>query len=240
MAIDLMVHSPGGQADAAERIISLARSYSGDNFEVIVPSYAKSAATIIALGADAVVMSDSSELGPIDPQLIITGPQGSTRRAAASFVEHRDELLQRIKNGVQTQEPIHGYMQMLQQVDGPFVKDCERAINLSKEMARKWLRSHMMKGKSASEVDRAVDEFSDPTKTLSHGRMIDYRQARSVGIEVKYIPNDSDIWETILELLFRSTNFLNMEASRIKLYECSTVSLKADAVIRAMPFRQRD
>jgi hypothetical protein len=45
------------------------------------------------------------------------------------------------------------------------------------------------------------------------------------------------LWEAILEILFRSPNFLNMEASRIKLYESATVSLKTDAVIRAMPVR---
>jgi ClpP class serine protease len=236
--IDLLIHSPGGQADAAERIINMARSYSGNDFRVVVPSYAKSAATIIGLGADTIVMSDGSELGPIDPQFILTTPQGSTRRAAASFVEHRNELLEKIRDGVQKQEPIQGYMQMLSQVDGPFVKECERAMNLSKEMAKKWLKAHMMRGKNDSEIQKAVDEFSDPTRTLSHGRMIDYKQAKSVGIEIEYIPKESELWEVILELLFRSTNFLNMEASRIKLYECATVSLKSEAVLRAVPVRQ--
>ncbi len=236
--IDLLIHSPGGQAEAAERIINLARSYSGNDFRVIVPSYAKSAATIVALGADAIVMSDGSELGPIDPQIILRGPQGETRRAAASFVEHRDELLAKIRDAIQRQEPFQGYMQMLAQVDGPFVKECERAMNLSKEIARKWLKEHMLKGKNDAEVQRAVDEFSDPSRTLSHGRMIDYRQAKSVGIEVEYIPKESDLWEEILELLFRSTSFLNMEVSRIKLYESAVVSLKTDAVIRAIPLRQ--
>ena len=36
---------------------------------VIVPDYAKSDSTLLALTADTVVMSDSSELGPIDPQI---------------------------------------------------------------------------------------------------------------------------------------------------------------------------
>ena len=143
-----------------------------------------------------------------------------------------------IKEALQRQEPIQGYMQMLAQVDGPFVKECERAMNLSKEMARKWLKAHMLRGKNDAEVQRAVDEFSDPSRTLSHGRMIDYEQARSGGIEVEYIPKESDLWEAILELLFRSTNFLNMEASRIKLYESALVSLKSDAVLRAVSFRQ--
>ncbi len=37
---------------------------------IIVPDYAKSAGTLMVLGPDSVVMSDTSELGPIDPQII--------------------------------------------------------------------------------------------------------------------------------------------------------------------------
>lgn len=37
---------------------------------VVVPDFAKSAGTLMALGSDAVVMSDTSELGPIDPQIV--------------------------------------------------------------------------------------------------------------------------------------------------------------------------
>ena len=38
-----------------------------DTFSVLVPYKARSAATMIALGADEIVMSDLSELSPIDP-----------------------------------------------------------------------------------------------------------------------------------------------------------------------------
>ncbi len=236
--IDLVIHSPGGSAEAAERIIYLARRYSDDDFRAVVPSFAKSAATIIALGADQVVMSDGSELGPIDPQLIIPNPQGQpVRRAAASFVEHRDELLVKVKEAIQQQEPPHAYLQMVQQVDGPFVKECERVINLSKEMAKKWLKQYMMAGSNDAAIQNPVGAFSDPKRTLSHGRMIDYKQAEEAGIKVEHIPKHSELWEMFLELLFRSTQFLSMEVSRIKLYETANVTLKTDVVVRAFPVR---
>lgn len=183
-------------------------------------------------------MSDGSELGPIDPQLIIPNPQGQpVRRAAASFVEHRDELLVRVKEAMQKQEPPHAYLQMIQQVDGPFVKECERAINLSKEMARKWLKQHMMAGSNDATVQIALDAFSDPKHTLSHARMIDYQQAKAAGIKVEYVPKDNELWEMFLELLFRSTQFLSMDASRIKLYETANVSLAGNVALRAVPVR---
>ena len=69
--IDLMLHTPGGDVDAAEKLITLVRSTTGEEgqLRVIVPDYAKSAGTLMALGANTIVMSNSSELGPIDPQV---------------------------------------------------------------------------------------------------------------------------------------------------------------------------
>ncbi len=61
--IDLLLHSPGGNIDAAEKLITLIRKRAGmAPVRVIIPDYAKSAATLIALGADTILMSDSSEL----------------------------------------------------------------------------------------------------------------------------------------------------------------------------------
>ena len=44
---------------------------------VIVPDYAKSAGTLMALGADRIIMSETSELGPIDPQVILADRNGN-------------------------------------------------------------------------------------------------------------------------------------------------------------------
>jgi ClpP class serine protease len=72
--INLLIHSPGGDGTIAEKIVEMCRSYlSGANqkLRVIVPNLAKSAATILALGADDILMGHVSELGPIDPQIPI-------------------------------------------------------------------------------------------------------------------------------------------------------------------------
>src|SRR5579863_5437217 len=68
--IDFLLHTGGGDIDAAEKIVSMLRAAVGKEgrFRVVVPDFAKSAGTLIALAADKILMSDSSELGPIDPQ----------------------------------------------------------------------------------------------------------------------------------------------------------------------------
>src|SRR4030065_2812573 len=64
--IDLFLYSAGGDAMAPWRLVSMIREYF-DKFSVLIPYKAHSAATMISLGADEIVMSDLSELSPIDP-----------------------------------------------------------------------------------------------------------------------------------------------------------------------------
>ena len=87
--VDLMLHSGGGDIDAAEKFITMVRDKVRNGaLRVIVPHYAKSAATLMALGADSIVMSDSSELGPIDPQVPLRDGQGAwVRYSAYSYLE---------------------------------------------------------------------------------------------------------------------------------------------------------
>lgn len=67
----LMISSPGGDGLAAERIVNTCRAYSGTNdYWAIVPGKAKSAATIVSMGASKIFMAPSSELGPVDPQIL--------------------------------------------------------------------------------------------------------------------------------------------------------------------------
>lgn len=67
----ILISSPGGFGLAAERLINVCRSYSGTkDYWAIVPSKAKSAATMFCFGASKILMSPTSEMGPVDPQLV--------------------------------------------------------------------------------------------------------------------------------------------------------------------------
>jgi hypothetical protein len=226
--LDLLIHSSGGFPDAAEKIIVVCRAYANDNFRVIVPSYAKSAATIVALGSDCIVMSDSSELGPIDPQFAFATQQGTVVRAAYSFVEERDELLDEILAAIQNGENPLGYVEMLRKVDGPFVRECERAIDLAEDMAKKWLRDYMMKGKPAKKINAAVKFFADPISTLSHGRMIGWKQAQAKGLNICHEDKDSDLWQLIWELFMRSDMFIKASPKRVKMFETARTSMNLE------------
>jgi ClpP class serine protease len=68
VGIDLVLHTPGGLVLAATQIARAIRKHKG-KVSVFVPHYAMSGGTLIALGADEVVMSPHAVLGPVDPQV---------------------------------------------------------------------------------------------------------------------------------------------------------------------------
>ncbi len=68
MPIDIIIHTPGGVALAASQIANALADHKA-NVRVIVPHYAMSGGTLIALSADEIVMDKHAVLGPVDPQL---------------------------------------------------------------------------------------------------------------------------------------------------------------------------
>jgi ClpP class serine protease len=66
--IDLVVHSPGGLVLASEQIARALHRHPA-KVTVIVPHYAMSGGTMLALSADEILMDDNAVLGPVDPQI---------------------------------------------------------------------------------------------------------------------------------------------------------------------------
>jgi ClpP class serine protease len=66
--IDLVLHTPGGLVLASEQIAYALKRHPG-KVTVIVPHYAMSGGTLLALAADEILMDPSAVLGPVDPQL---------------------------------------------------------------------------------------------------------------------------------------------------------------------------
>jgi len=90
--IDLIVHTPGGIALAATQIAFALKAHKGKT-TVMVPHYAMSGGTLIALAADEILMDPQAVLGPVDPQI---GTQKGTYAATSILMivetKTRDEI----------------------------------------------------------------------------------------------------------------------------------------------------
>jgi membrane-bound ClpP family serine protease len=65
--LHVLLASPGGDGEVAIRLVKLLQS-SCSELTIIVPDMAKSAATLMCLGADVLLMGAASDLGPVNPQ----------------------------------------------------------------------------------------------------------------------------------------------------------------------------
>lgn len=97
--LDLIIHSPGGSAESAEQIVNYLRTQFS-YIRAFVPLQAKSAATMIALGCDEIVMGLHSELGPIDPQIFIPQPGGGRYAPAHAILRDFERAKQETSRDV--------------------------------------------------------------------------------------------------------------------------------------------
>jgi ClpP class serine protease len=87
--IDLIIHSPGGLVLATEQIAHALRQHKG-KVTVMVPHYAMSGGTLIALAASEIMMDANAVLGPVDPQLQTS--DGNLPATSILRVTHQKEL----------------------------------------------------------------------------------------------------------------------------------------------------
>jgi ClpP class serine protease len=88
--IDLLLHTPGGLVLASEQIAYALRDHPA-KVTVIVPHYAMSGGTLLALAADEILMDPAAVLGPVDPQLGPLPAASILRAVQRKAVDHVDD-----------------------------------------------------------------------------------------------------------------------------------------------------
>lgn len=199
--VDLLLQTPGGDIDAAEKLISMVRNRVGfAKLRVIVPDYAKSAGTLIALGADEVVMSDSSELGPIDPQVTMVDASGNQittpiHSYLEAFREHSEALRE------DPTDPVA--MLMLKKMDPTKFKHFETVMRRARTIAEDLLKQGMFRalpaGSTISYTSTAA-ALLDPTRWPSHGQMICAEDAMQIGLTVDQRSPEDPEWQLFWQL----------------------------------------
>lgn len=165
---DLLIQTPGGNVDATEKIISLLKHRLTDGYRVIVPSWAKSAGTIIALSGNKIVLGLNSELGPIDPQY--RTPNGNIPC----------ELI-----ASDPAQP-HHIRQM-----------ADLTVQRNRQLATDLLKNGMMRGKSDKEITDLISKISTSNSYKSHGAVIDYDETQKLGLAAEYLNYDDPIWRRL-------------------------------------------
>ncbi|MBY5717067.1 hypothetical protein HFO33_10855 [Rhizobium leguminosarum] len=185
--IDLMLHTPGGDVDAAEKLITLVRSATGEQgqLRIIVPDYAKSAGTLMALGANSIVMSESSELGPIDPQVSLKDGNGhDVNHSVLTYLNAYEEAKQAFREA--PDDPANCIT--FERFDPTMVRKFNSVRNRARTFAENLLK------RRGANFSKIASELMNISTYPSHGQMIGWEAARNMGLTVEYLPLQDPTW----------------------------------------------
>lgn len=225
--VDLILNSPGGAPEIAEKIVSTLRNFYDDKLRVIVPESAKSAATIVCLGADEILMGYCSELGPIDPQMLTKDGAGNVQfRSAHAIIESIDRYVRDAHDALANQKPFHAFVRLLDfHPDLAFVEECRLAVDLAKGIAERLLAAGMLRADPAR-AKTTADTLSSAQAFLSHGRAIDHRFAHEkLGLKVTYLEPNVPLWKKVWEVHVRSHLSHYQPMGCVKIVESSRTTL---------------
>lgn len=189
--LDILLHSPGGSAEATERIVNLLRS-NFTHIRFLVPNAAYSAATMLALCGDEILMDERSTLGPIDPQIIIVTPQGQT----AAPVQDILDGFERIKRILKDDPGLLGaYLPLLQNYDLHIFEFCENAKSLARSLAKEWLEKYMLKDLSdrKDKAEFIAEKLGDHKEYLSHRRTLGIQKCKDLGLVIRDLRETPDL-----------------------------------------------
>ncbi len=195
--VDLILHSPGGSAEAAESMVEYLRKRF-DHIRVFVPVAAMSAATMLALSADEIIMGQHSQLGPIDPQFIVATPEGP-RSAPAKAILNQFELA---KQQCKDTANLPAWLPILRSYLPGLLTQCEDSRKLAITMVSSWLKRYMLAGDPESEqkADQIANWFADYEAFQSHGRRVGPDQAIEKGVKVTRLEADGELQDAVLSV----------------------------------------
>lgn len=189
--LDLILHSPGGQAEATESLVRYMRSRY-QNVRVLVPMVAMSAATMWAMASDEIVMGNHSQLGPIDPQ--ITLPVTGLQLPAGALVDQFEKAVQECADDPRR---VAGWLPTLQQYPPGLLNVCQSATELAQRLVGEWLSQYMLAG-DTQRARQVAEWLADDKTHLSHGRALRIEDLQAKGVNVSRLEDDPELQDAVL------------------------------------------
>ena len=194
----LMLHTPGGMGEAAQTIVDFLRSKFSD-IDFLVPTYAMSAGTMIALGCDRIIMGRQSQLGPTDPQLIVGNRPFSAHSIVEQFKEAQGEI-------ASNPALAHAWAPVLRSFGPALLQEARKSISYGQTLVQDWLQKYMFSGRSdPAGLANSVAAHFGGNQHGSHGRRIDRDEARQQQLEIIDLEDDQILQDEALTLYHLST-----------------------------------
>jgi hypothetical protein len=210
--IDLYIYSLGGDIMAPWRLVNLIREYC-DKFSVLIPYKAHSAATLIALGADEIVMCPLGELSPIDPSIGTPfnppHPDNPNEQKVPIGVEDVFGYINLAKDKMGIKNPsdmVRVLDKLVERIHPLAIGGIYRSHALIRLLAKNLLSLHMKGKEDGSKADKMADYLAE--KLYYHSYLISRAEAPQLGLKV--INPDSDLENLMWDLFVAYKQELNL------------------------------
>jgi len=196
----VVLETAGGSVTAVERIVRLFRRHY-KSVEYIIPNYAMSAGTILALSGDAIHMDYFSVLGPIDPQV----QKGGKLVPALGYLIQYERLIKKSQEANLTMAELS---YLLKNFDPAELYTYEQEKELTKSLLIDWLvqsklidwqeerdkKRRVTQKKRKERAERVADNLGNTDKWHSHARGIPIEVLRKdIGLVIKDFGSDDDL-----------------------------------------------
>lgn len=196
--MSLFIYTRGGDMVAPLRLVKLIRSYCNE-FEVLVSYRCHSAGTLIALGADKIVMGKLGELSPVDPTTMHPyNPQNplNPQQKLEISVEDLNSyfLLAREMAKVKEEEMDKVFANLVEKIHPLSLGNAYRALRMGKIIAEKLLEMPKTKKLSKEEIKKIVEEVT--SRICIHGYPITRDEAEKLGLPIEKAEGEleKDLW----------------------------------------------
>lgn len=190
--LDLILHSPGGEVTATEAIGNYLRKVFGNDIRVFVPQMSMSGGTMLACIGKEIYMGKHSSIGPFDPQI------GGI--PAYEVIQEYEEA----KNDIMSNPASIPFWQpILSKYPPIFIRRCKKAVDLSGEVVKEWLKSGDMfrkDPKKDKKISKILANLNSNKHTKIHSRHIDSNKAKDLGFKIMALEDDNDLQEHILSV----------------------------------------
>jgi len=211
--IDLFLYSVGGITIAGYAFVNLFREFC-DEFNVIIPFKALSCATLMALGANEIVMTKMGQLSPIDPSVehplgpVVQIPGQPGGKIAPVNVEDINAFIDLAKKeaGLSKEDSMEKVFEVLASKVNPLVLG---AVQRSREQIA-FLASILMKyhTKDEKRIKKTVEILT--RERFSHNYIISRREAQKV-LGLNIVEPDEELTALIIDLFNAYNDILMMD-----------------------------
>ncbi len=200
--LDLILTSPGGSPEAAEAIMGYLRSRF-DHIRAVVPVAAMSAATMMALACDEILMGTHSQLGPIDPQFTLMTPEGPRSSPGQAIIDQ----FELAKTECQDPRNIGAWLPLLRSLIPGLIAQCRHSRDRAEEFVAEQLGAHMLEG-DHTKARLVAKWFANFSRFKSHGRPVTIRDAEQQGLKVTRLEDDQTLQDLVLSVQSRHSAHL--------------------------------